>query len=57
MANFSPLLLVAVLVAAVGAGTVSQARSTLDATHVAELRAAAGRASSVGPAVLVLASR
>lgn len=57
MSNFSPFLLVATLVAAMGVGTVSQAHAARDASHMAELRVAAGRASSIGPAVLVLASR
>ena len=57
MSNVSPFLLVATLVAAMGVGTVSQAHASYDAAHMAELRTAAAHASSVGPGVLVLASR
>ena len=56
MSSFTPFLLVATLVAAMGVATVSQAQAQ-DAAHMAELRIAAGHASSVGPSVLVLASR
>ena len=57
MSNLSPLFLVATLVVAMGAATVTQAHGAKDAAHLAELRAAAGRAAAVGPAVLVLANR
>ncbi len=60
MSNIAPFLMVATLVAAVGAATVSQAQPqtrTHDQAHMAQLRAAAGRASFVGPGVLVLAAR
>ncbi len=61
MSNLTPFLLVATLVAAVGAASVSEARPHAAAAkasaEMARLRAAAGRASSVGPAVLVLAAK
>ena len=57
MWNITPFLLVATLVAAVGVASVTEARPTHDAAAMAQLRIAAGRASSVGPGVLVLAAR
>lgn len=54
---FSPFFLVATMVVAVGAAGVSQAQAVNDAAHIAQLRQAAGQASSVGPAVLVLAAK
>ena len=64
MYNLTPFLLVATLVAAVGVASVSQAQAqsatqvvTKSSASMAQLRIAAGRASSVGPGVLVLAAR
>ena len=60
MSNLAPFLLVATLVAAVGAAGVSQAHTTHPSSKtvaMAQLRTAAGHASSIGPGVLVLASR
>ncbi len=60
MSNLAPFLLVATLVAAVGAAGMSQARTTSapsTTVAMAQLRTAAGHASSIGPGVLVLAAR
>ncbi len=51
-------LLVLTLVTATAAGAVSEIQTAKqDAAHMQQLRAAAGRASSIGPAVLTLAAR
>ena len=48
-------LLVITLATAAAAGAVAEVRQ--DAVQMAQLRQAAGRASSIGPAVLTLAAR
>lgn len=51
-------LLVLTLMTATGAAAVAEVRTAKeDAAQMAQLRAAAGRASSIGPAVLTLAAR
>ena len=57
MSSITPFLLVATLVAAVGAASVTQAQAPHDTAAMAQLRTAAGQASSIGPGVLVLAAR
>lgn len=57
MTSISPFLLVATLVAAVGVASVTQAQPSRDTASMAQLRIAAGHASSIGPGVLVLAAR
>ena len=53
-----PFLLVATLLCTAGAVAVTEARAAQpDAAHVAQLRAGAAKASSVGDAYLVLAQR
>ncbi len=57
MSSITPFLLVATLVAAVGVASVTQAQPARDTTAMAQLRIAAGHASSISPGVLVLAAR
>ena len=61
MSSISPFLLVATMVAAFAAAGVTQAQAPRHAAQhpasLAQLRAAAGHASSISSGVLVLAAR